>query len=362
MAACKYPDEKEGHLALYGAGDLGRLAIDYLRVVGCEPVMALDANAGRHGLLEGVPVLHPQETSNAVREADYIAVSIVGQPYVPIQNQLVKYGYKKITPFYDLAEAFGKDKHPLSNGWFAPILLGVDYTNTCNVITAWSDATSRAHHLQFIAWRRTREEWSFEDAPIDTHNRYFIPEVVKTLHDHEVFVDVGAYHGNVSMDFINLVDNKFKQIIAIEPDSISRALLEWNLREDPRVTIHDFAVTKDHGVELFHNGLGYASQIARTGKLHVTTKPLDSLRLAPTFIKMHLEGGEYPALRGARYTLFLHRPIVAVTVYHNMDGFWKTPLWLMDHLADYKFYFRLHSWCGTGAVVYAIPNERVPNG
>ena len=31
----------------------------------------------------------------------------------------------------------------------------------------------------------------------------------------------------------------------------------------------------------------------------------------------------------------------------------------MQTLAGYRFLFRNHSWCGTGAVVYAIPNERL---
>jgi hypothetical protein len=63
-------------------------------------------------------------------------------------------------------------------------------------------------------------------------------------------------------------------------------------------------------------------------------------------------------LKGARQTLLTSRPIVAVTVYHNADGMWRTPLWLMQTLPDYRFLFRSHSWCGTGAVVYAIPKER----
>ena len=86
---------------------------------------------------------------------------------------------------------------------------------------------------------------------------------------------------------------------------------------------------------------------------------LDTLGLAPTFIKRHLEGGELPALKGARETLAKHRPLVVATVYHNDDGIWRTPSWLMETLPDYRFLFRAHSWCGTGAVVYALPRERV---
>jgi hypothetical protein len=85
---------------------------------------------------------------------------------------------------------------------------------------------------------------------------------------------------------------------------------------------------------------------------------LDALRLTLSFLKLHLEGAELPTLKGARETLLSSRPIVAATVYHNADGIWKTPLWLMQTLPDYRFLFRAHSWCGTGAVVYAIPDER----
>ena len=35
-----------------------------------------------------------------------------------------------------------------------------------------------------------------------------------------------------------------------------------------------------------------------------------------------------------------NRPIIAATVYHNADGIWKTPLWLMETLPDYRFLFR----------------------
>ncbi len=33
----------------------------------------------------------------------------------------------------------------------------------------------------------------------------------------------------------------------------------------------------------------------------------------------------------------------------------------METLPDYRFFFRAHSWCGNGAVVYCLPKERVPS-
>ena len=85
---------------------------------------------------------------------------------------------------------------------------------------------------------------------------------------------------------------------------------------------------------------------------------IDTLGFEPSFIKLHIEGGELDALSGALDTIENCRPIVAATCYHNEDGLWKLPAFFKDNFENYKLYFRLHGWCGTAAVIYAIPNER----
>jgi hypothetical protein len=82
------------------------------------------------------------------------------------------------------------------------------------------------------------------------------------------------------------------------------------------------------------------------------------LELQPTFVKLHLEGHELAALEGGLRTLQQHRPLIATTSYHNRLGLHELPRWLMDHVEGYRFLLRLHSWCGTGAVIYGIPAER----
>jgi FkbM family methyltransferase len=237
-----------------------------------------------------------------------------------------------------------------------------DREATETVLSCWSDDVSRAHHLQFLAWRRLREEWSFEAAPVSERDRFFIPEVADVLRADEVLLDAGAHHGGVVQRFIAQTKGAFRQAIAVEPDPTNRAVLEDRLRcslpGDPRLTIFDCALGERAGDATFHDGLGYASQLSDTGRMRVPVRPIDALGLAPSFVKLHLEGAELSALKGARQTLLTHRPIVAATVYHNADGIWRTPLWLMETLRDYRLLFRAHSWCGTGAVVYAIPNER----
>jgi FkbM family methyltransferase len=365
-APCRFsPVSADAPLALYGAGNLGRLARDYLRTVGREFTMVVDRNA--RTMVEdsdwsGARLLHPDDVPVSAKGSVRIAISVVTSPHVPLERSLSVLGFKDIVPFYDLAESF-RHLHPLSNGWFASPLSAKDQDNTARVLALWGDDISRASHLQFLAWRRLREEWTFADAPVPNCSRFFIPEVVSVLHGNEILLDAGAHHGSVTEAFLKRTKGAFRQIIAIEPDPFNRAKL-WDqlqswLPDDQRVTVLDCALAQDEGEASFHEGLDYASQLSETGKLRVTVRPLDALGLAPTFIKLHLEGAELAALKGARETLLACRPMIAATVYHNDDGIWKTALWLMETLPGYRFLFRVHSWCGTGAVIYAIPKERL---
>jgi FkbM family methyltransferase len=308
-------------------------------------------------------LLHPEDVPVSTKTKVRLAVSLVTSPYVPLERSLSNLGFNDIVPFYDLAESF-RHLHPLSNGWFASPLSAEDQDNTARVLAFWQDHISRAHHLQFLAWRRLREEWTFAAAaPVSNGSRFLIPEVLNVLHGREILLDAGAHHGSVTEAFLKQTNGAFREIIAIEPDPSNRSVLcdqlqSW-LRDDKRVTVLDCALADGAGEASFHDGLDYASQLSETGKIKVTVRPLDALGLAPTFIKLHLEGAELAALKGAKGTLLACRPMIAATVYHNDDGIWKTALWLMATLPNYRFLFRLHSWCGTGAVIYAIPQERV---
>lgn len=359
-APCSFsPARPDAPLALYGAGNLGRLARDFLKAVGHDFAFAIDRNAERVASdpgWAGTRIYRPDDVPDGDRRAVRLAVSVVLSPYVPIERALLAQGFKDVVPFFDLAENF-RHVHPLSNGWFAAPLTDEDRANTENVLARWDDDISRAHHLMFLAWRRLREEWSFHKAPLPEGERFFIPEVARALNGAEVLLDGGAHHGSVIEAFARHAE--CKEAIAIEPDPDNRARLA-SARKGARVDVLDVALAESAGEAKFHAGLDYASQISETGTMDVRTQPLDALNASPTFVKLHLEGAELNALKGARQTLLAKRPIVAATIYHNADGIWRTPRWLMDTLPDYTFLFRAHAWCGNGAVVYCIPDERTP--
>src|SRR5260221_9283556 len=239
--------------ALYGNGNMGRLALQHLRAVGHEPSLIFERD---------------QQISTKLG----VAVCIVTAPYVPIEQDLLRRGFQTVVPFYDVAENF-RHLHPLSNGWFSSRFSNIDKVKIDTVMTQWGDAVSRAHHLQFMAWRRVREEWVFDDAPVSKHPRYFIPEVTSVLHDHEVFIDGGAHHGTVSLAFIQQVKDKFNLILAIEPDKINRATYAEMLGYGKHVGVYSCALAEHAGIANFHGGLGYASQLSPTGHEYAITYP-----------------------------------------------------------------------------------------
>ena len=360
------PVPKDMPLALYGAGNLGRLARDFLKAVWLDFDFVVDRNAAalrESPDWQGMALYHPDEVPDALKQSHLLLVSVVLAPYVPIEAALVADGFRHVMPFYDFAEGF-RHIHPLSNGWYAAAFKDDDRAMTTLTLEGWSDDVSRAHYLAFLAWRRLRQEWTFEAAPVTIGDRFFIPEIVSVLGGHEVFVDAGAHHGSVTRRFSDLVHGKWHRIVAIEPDEDNSDALTAFISEawpDPasrRPEVLTPVLGAAAGTAWFHDGLGYASQISPTGRREAEVQSIDNLHLAPTFIKLHLEGHELEALKGARQTLLKDRPIMVATVYHNDDGIWRTPLWLMKTLENYRLLFRLHSYCGTSAVIYAIPAER----
>lgn len=353
-------------LWIYGGGALGKLVHAHLSAVGQRVAGVVDRNAqacARDPDWADVTLLAPDAVPDAVKARALFAVAVVTTPYVPLADDLRQQGFARCIPAYDVTEAF-RDQHPLGNGWFAAPLRGAQLEAADEVLSGLADDASRAHYLRFAAWRLAREEWDFASAPVDIATRFLLPDITPLLRPTERLLDGGAHHGTVLAQMLVQTGGQMGAAWAVEPDPESRAILQhavatWPAEARARVQLLDAVLGARAAPATFHDGLGYASQIAPTGRQRRRVTPIDALKLDPTFVKLHLEGAELAALQGARATLLRCRPIVAATIYHNADGLAATPLWLMQTLPDYRVLLRTHGWCGTGAVIYAIPKERL---
>jgi len=352
-------------LILYGAGNLGEMAKAFFNRLGIHFLYVVDKNPDRYAgsiTWKDITILKPEDVPQEHRAVCLLAICIATLPYTSISEALIKQGWLDVVPFYDIAEAY-KNRHPLGNGWFTGDLNDDDIKGIEHSLAHWPDHVSRAHHLEFIAWHRLREDLTFYDAPITKDDRFFIPQIVHSLHEHEIFVDCGAHHGEVSLRFMDMVDHKFTKVYAIEPDkhnikTLRSKLCDGNAVLSRNIQIIECALGKKSTISPFFHGLDYASQFSALSRESVSVQTLDEMDIPATFIKFHMEGWEYDALLGSMKTINNYRPILAVTTYHNRDGLWRTPGLLMNNLQDYIFLLRLHSWMGTGCVLYAIPRER----
>ncbi len=352
-------------LILYGAGDLGRMAKAFFDKLGIPFLYVVDANPDRcvgDAAWKGVSIVKPEDVSEEHRANCLLAICVVTHSYSSVSDPLTKQGWRDVVPFYDVSEAYA-DRHPLGNGWFTGDLKHVDVEGVEYVLDQWNDDISKAHHLQFIAWHSLRKEMVFDGAPVTTGNRFFIPEVISSFGEEEVFLDGGAHHGDVSLRFMNIVRHKFAKLYAIEPDKENVKVLRNRLcPEDElstdKIEILECALGNQSGSAPFLHGFNYASRFSPMAQETVDVRTIDDMNIPISILKLHLEGSELEALQGAAGVLKRYRPIVAATTYHNRKGLWLTPEFLMKRLNDYVFLLRLHSWMGTGCVLYAIPRER----
>ena len=343
---------------LYGAGNLGKMAKNFFDYLNIPFLYFVDKNSD---LLKsdadwsGINIMHPDKVKEEDKKNCLLIVCIVTTQLITLRDKLKTDGWENIAFFYDVCEAYS-NQYPLTNGWFLNKPSEDELDDIKKVFSALDDV-SRMHYLQFLAWRRLRVELLLKGIQI-INNRYFILEITNILHENEVFVDCGAHNGSVTKKFVELTNRKYNKIYVIEADKDNFAVLEDNLRNIPNCTTIKCALGAKEGEEEFYQGFDYASKLNNFGNVTVKVATLDSFNIPATFIKIHLEGGELSALTGALNMIKKYRPILAVTVYHNPDGVLKIPLYLMNYVQDYKYYMRLDSWGGTGAVFYAIPQER----
>ena len=356
-----YFDPETG-VFIYGGGELGALAIDYCESCSIPIHGILDRNKtgvmkGRSG---GYAIKHPDLIEDHENKGITVAVAIATAPFGSIRRQLNKSGWKHVIPFYNLT-AKKRKGHPLRNGWTLGNVTEEEIRTVEWISQKWADDISFHHYEAFIAWHRDNTEVDLGDNPIDTEQRYVIPQLQEVLRAcNQQFVDIGSHRGE-SVHRLNKAGILFNEYILIEPDALSRKIIESNLHElfseNVQVSIRDAVLGDYNHFVPFKEGLGYSSQIWDESTEHRQVMRLDDLELQPSFLKIHTEGTEWNILRGAQKTIASNRPCIAFSVYHSRNGFFSDIAGAMRLFSGYRWFFRLHSYQGTGAFVYAIPDS-----
>ena len=354
--------DPETGVFIYGAGELGALAMDYCESCSIPIHGILDRN--KTGVMKGrigeYAIKHPDLIEAHENKDVTVAVAIATAPFGSIREEINKSGWKHVIPFYNLT-AKQRKGHPLRNGWILGDVTEQEIRTVEWISQKWADDISLHHYEAFIAWHRDNTEVDLGDNPIDAEQRYVIPQLLEVLRArNQQFVDIGSHRGE-SVQRLGAAGIQFKEYILIEPDDRSREFLESNkheiLPENVWVSIRDDLLGDFNRLAPFQEGLGYCSQIWDESTARRLVTMLDDLELQPSLLKIHTEGTEVDVLRGAQKTITEHRPCIAFSVYHTRNGFFADIAGAMRLFSGYRWFFRLHSYQGTGAFVYAIPDR-----
>lgn len=172
--------------------------------------------------------------------------------------------------------------------------------------------------------------------------------------DGEAIVDAGAFDGDTLRQLHRVSGGRYGHIHCFEPDPANFAALNACAATLPNVTAHRAGLWSSSGRLSFEADGGHGSRIDAAGTTSIDVVALDDRpELAPSFVKMDIEGAELPALRGARRTIAARKPKLALSAYHKPEDLYGLPAEIAGVRGDYRFRLLHHSDGLFDTVLYA---------
>lgn len=140
----------------------------------------------------------------------------------------------------------------------------------------------------------------------------------------DVVLDIGAACGYYTLLASKLV-GKAGRIVAFEPDPKNAGYLRRHVSANhlSQATILQLALSDNSGTARFGGGSGTGTgRLCDEGAYDVTVRRLDDiaaqLQVAPTHLKIDVEGAELSVLRGGEQTIRRHQPTIFLSTHPGM--------------------------------------------
>lgn len=321
-------DEKK--VIIYGCGKLGRVIAEGLTRVGKPPVAFADANQKLLGAEQfGIPVLSPLEAIETFGQTHTFVVTVL-RDYDKVKKNLIDTGAQHVVHFLPLLWKYPYELLPYYN-FDLPSKMLVQAEGIKKAFTLFADEASQKEFVFQLQWMTSLS--CFNPPCCSPAYEQYFPVRKFDIGTEEVFVDCGAFTGDTIETFRKRAGDSFRQIVAIEPDPVNLKQLARYLSLLPKdvrskIRVEPFGLGSENETTCFNATGSESSSFAENGTLKIKVKRLDDLlaTIAPTYIKMDIEGAELNALRGARETIRKYQPRIATCVYHVQEHLWEVPL------------------------------------
>lgn len=227
----------------------------------------------------------------------------------------------------------------------------------------WNKANTFSKHLEDLKWLynqlgdyRSKKllfgilyNWydydftTLKDLMDHTFCHYFDLDLIQ-CHE-EVFVDLGAYIGDTTLDFIHSYgENSYQKIYCYEMTPSTFQQLEKNLNKYKNIICRCKAVSdKEELLHMCTNSNSSSANSLSNDGLEIEAISLDDdISDIITMIKMDIEGAEAEAIEGAKKHIILDHPKLLISVYHNHEDIWKIPRMIEEICPGYTFYLRFY--------------------
>jgi FkbM family methyltransferase len=351
---------------IFGADYLGRLALSGARRAGLEVVAFADNNSSFWGqFLQGIPIVAPADAVARHNRDAFFVVAIYNSSSP--RKQLQDLGCERIVPYPAFFRCFWQYM-PEESRLELPHRILASVNDIRTGYKCLSDNKSRQEFIAQIAWRSSLE-YERLPSPDSAAEMYFSQDIM-TLSDSEVLVDCGAFDGDTIRTFLDRTSGSFRHIYAFEPDPSNRDSLQVYLSSLPnasagRISVLPFGISNRSGTGRFNASGTVGSRFTTDESANsIECRCLDDVLdgIAPTVIKMDIEGSEPDAIIGATATIRARRPILAVCAYHKCEHLWTLPRLMKAALPEYQISLRRYAEECWETVYYAVPPERVIQG
>lgn len=352
---------KKNKIVIYGAGFAGIMTYKSFLKIGIEPICFADNN--KYGnIIENKSIIKPEDIYREYGDV-YIIVSmyVKGKIFEDIKNMLKLYGNENIVHIFELREcAQLMNSHPF------PLYINInellknkDKYN--KVYSLLEDENSKEIYISLLEFISYNYDTKIKSKSVK--EQYLAYDIYSKI-ENEVFVDCGAFVGEVLDEFTVRVNGFFKEYIAYEPDIDNFRVLSKKIKTKYKydnIKLYNLAVGDKFEMLKFENFGGSNAIISDNGTCLTKCVAIDEhLEVLPTLIKIDVEGYDKQVLYGAKETIKKYMPVIAVSIYHHVDDLWEIPLWIKDNFPDYKLYIRSYmNYMET--VCYAVPPNRIIN-
>lgn len=201
------------------------------------------------------------------------------------------------------------------------------------------DEVSKKTYQNLMNFRLTGDIQYHQEFSDKQPQQYF--EDFLALESNEIFVDVGGFDGQTSLEFIRRCP-QYQSVHVFEPEKDNMNGVQKMLSGFENIFYHPYGLSDSPAV-LGMISSGSTSKVveAGSGDYDIEIDKLDNLlKCRATFIKMDIEGAEQKAIVGARQFISTFKPKLAICVYHQGNDFRVIYERIIEMNPNYKVYLR----------------------